>query len=401
MLNNSGPDHSECTDPETCGYSPDWCESDVGLAESGVDDAVANGDHDDEGEWVEVGEDVVGQTVCGHGSSLRSQVVVQLVVGEPPEGVPQEHGAGLEATLDFIDPLIVESDPCWTLSLDEPTGLRALPEVVSGHVLDQLDRVPGPSALHRLSPDTHCLAQDGAGGWRDNVSVATEVKNERRDTEHDGGESVRQPETDVFLGVGHGDLTDESANVGEEIEILKNVLVNIPSPPSEAKTYHVDSGGRHTRVADDTLTTLGCSYEQLRALVLFGDERRDIWLESTGAGAHDKDGDDKAGERTMRVLDNSWYGGNDEEDVTDEGNSDRDTDSIETAQMGICNVSTEERYDVHPETVEGSETGGGLLAQTEGTRLTVRAACTGTGIGREGLLNEVRLSRIRYERFSF
>lgn len=37
--------------------------------------------------------------------------------------------------------------------------------------------------------------------------------------EHNGRESVGQPEADIFLGIGHADLADEGADVDHHIEV--------------------------------------------------------------------------------------------------------------------------------------------------------------------------------------
>lgn len=46
-----------------------------------------------------------------HGGGLRGQVVVDLVVGDPVEWVPEEHTAGMPATADFVNPGVVEGHP--------------------------------------------------------------------------------------------------------------------------------------------------------------------------------------------------------------------------------------------------------------------------------------------------
>ena len=57
-LYDGRPQHCRGTDHETDENLLDWREADAVLAESWVDDNVANRDHDDEGEWVEVVQDI-------------------------------------------------------------------------------------------------------------------------------------------------------------------------------------------------------------------------------------------------------------------------------------------------------------------------------------------------------
>ena len=83
VLDDGGPDHRGGAGEEARSDLFERREVDANAAQGGVDEEIEDGDADDEGEGVEVGKNVVGDTVRGHGSRLRSQVVVQLVVGEP------------------------------------------------------------------------------------------------------------------------------------------------------------------------------------------------------------------------------------------------------------------------------------------------------------------------------
>lgn len=220
MLDDSGPDHGSGTGHEPKRHPLDWSKVDTHATETGVDNAIANWDEDDEGKRIEVGEDIVGQTMRGHGSGLGRQVVVQLVVGEPVDGEPAEDGAGLETTLDFVNPLVIEGNPGRALALDKLAGLGTFPEIRSSHVLVELNGVEGPATLHGLPPDAEGLPEDGTGGRRQDVAVATPVEHEWRRGEQDGGECVREPETDKLFSVGHANLADQSTDVDEEVEVL-------------------------------------------------------------------------------------------------------------------------------------------------------------------------------------
>ena len=44
---------------------------------------IANRDQDDQGEWVKIGQDIVRNPVKGHCSSLRGQIVIKLIIGQP------------------------------------------------------------------------------------------------------------------------------------------------------------------------------------------------------------------------------------------------------------------------------------------------------------------------------
>ncbi len=133
-----------------------------------------------------------------------------------------------------------------------------------------------------------------------------------------------------LLGVSHRDLTDESTDVDKHVEV------------------HVDLRCRHDGVDDNTLATSGVADEQLGALVLLGDERRDVGLEATRTQAHDDDCNEEASQRTMGVLDDTGDSRNDEEDVAEERNSNGDTYGLVTTPSCIRNVCAEEGDDVDP-----------------------------------------------------
>ena len=80
VLDNSSGYHGEGREDETECDTLDGSEADVCLAESGVEEVVYNRDEDDEGNGVEVGDEVVGNTVTCHCSGLRGEIVVHLVV---------------------------------------------------------------------------------------------------------------------------------------------------------------------------------------------------------------------------------------------------------------------------------------------------------------------------------
>lgn len=58
-LHDSSPDHSEASSEEASGDPLDGSESDTVLAKSGVDEDVHNGNDDDQGKRIQVGDDIV------------------------------------------------------------------------------------------------------------------------------------------------------------------------------------------------------------------------------------------------------------------------------------------------------------------------------------------------------
>lgn len=61
-------------------------------------------------------------------------------------------------------------------------------------------------------------SQDGARRGRSVVSVSSDPKNDGAQEEENGREGVGEPESNVFLSVGHADLTHEGTNVNKEVE---------------------------------------------------------------------------------------------------------------------------------------------------------------------------------------
>ena len=111
ILDDGGCDHGGGRGDPAPGDLLQRGEADAHAFETGVDEDVTNGDEDDEGDGVDVVDEVVGGAVEFHGCGLRDEIVGHLVVGEPPDRVPEEDGAGFEASADFIDPDVVESHP--------------------------------------------------------------------------------------------------------------------------------------------------------------------------------------------------------------------------------------------------------------------------------------------------
>jgi hypothetical protein len=83
VLDDGSSDHGEGSQEESERDAFDGCKLDTSFAESWVQEVVHDGNEDDQGDGVEIRDDVVGDTVALHGPSLRGQVVVHLVVGEP------------------------------------------------------------------------------------------------------------------------------------------------------------------------------------------------------------------------------------------------------------------------------------------------------------------------------
>lgn len=112
--------------------------------------------------------------------------------------------------------------------------------------------------------------------------------------------------------------------------------------------YHVDTRGGQGRVDDDTLTRLCLGDERAKEALLFGDEWRDVCLETSSAEAHDNNGNAKRSKCCIRVHDDRWNCRDYQNDVTDKCDSHRNSNGVEPPPLFVGNVGTKQRSDVTP-----------------------------------------------------
>lgn len=130
-------------------------------------------------------------------------------------------------------------------------------------------------------------------------------------------------------------------------------------------------------------------HREMFSFDLLGNERGNVALECSGTNAHDDDCNGKAGNCAVRVLDDARNGGDDEQDVSEERDSDGHADSLVAAPVRIRDVRPEKWHHVDPEAVEGRQAGRRALAQAKGTALAVLATRSRMGAGRQLLLDEI------------
>ena len=253
LLQDRGPDHGRRSGEKAQSDFLDGREVDAHFSQAGVDQAVEDGDQDYEREGVEVGKDIVGDAVERHGGCLRGQVVVELVVGQPVEWEPEEYRARREAAAHFVDPGVVEGHPAGPLGGGDSGGADGGPEGAVVQALVGCEGVERPAAFLGVDPEAHGFPQHGALRGGALVHVAAAVHDQGTEAEGQGGDHVGEPETDVALGVGHGDLADQRADVDGEVEV------------------HVHSGRGDGRVDDDALSFLGRDDAHGSVRELFGD----------------------------------------------------------------------------------------------------------------------------------
>lgn len=272
-LKYSGPDHSSCTTDEAGADLLDGGESNSSLAESWVDAEIEDGNEDDESERIKVVDNVVWNAVKRHGSCLRSQVVVKLVVGEPVKREPKEDVASGPATTDLVNPSIVEGHPGWTSRWIPPRWLEVLPKGAIVHVLVCGNWVQMPASLGSFPEELDSRAEDTALWWSEVVDALAEEQHNERGAVDAGWDEVSEPEANVSLCVHHADLPDHSANVDEKVKPV------------------VNSGNGASMVDNDPLAGRKSFDSHLVEFDLLSNQRRDVWLECTSSNAHDDDAD--------------------------------------------------------------------------------------------------------------
>lgn len=221
-LDNHGPNHGGGTDPEPDKDLLDRGEVEAALTEGGVEQGVADWNHNDKGEWIEVVQNIGWETVKLHGGGLGCQVTNGLVVGQPPKWVPCEYGTSGETSADFINPGVIESIPSWALVVWGVGWLDRIPECTIVHVLPGAEWVDGPSALASAEEELDGLGYDRSLWWCLAVTSASPPHDGWTDEEDDGWQGERQPETDILLSVDHAELTNQSTDVDEQVEVVVN-----------------------------------------------------------------------------------------------------------------------------------------------------------------------------------
>ena len=116
----------------------------------------------------------------------------------------------------------------------------------------------------------------------------------------------------------------------------------------EDGAYHVDTRGGQSRVDNDTLTRLCLRDERAKETLLFGDEWRDICLETSSPETHDNNGNAKGSKCCIRVRDDRWNCRDYQNDMAYKSDSYGDSNSVEPPPLFVGNIGTKQRGDVTP-----------------------------------------------------
>jgi hypothetical protein len=131
VLSNTSTNHSTRTQEEARGDLFDRGEVDAQFAKKRIDSKIHDRDDDDNEDWVELRDNVVGYFAKVHGIGLRNKVSSHLIVCQPIYRIPKKDFASKKSTANLVHPLIIECHPSWDTiaSRADYTWLDVIPEV--------------------------------------------------------------------------------------------------------------------------------------------------------------------------------------------------------------------------------------------------------------------------------
>jgi hypothetical protein len=332
VLDDGSVDHGQGTDPESNHDTVNRREVDLSLAQRGEDKLVNDRQEDDDGNGVEVLHQIVGNAVTSHLTGLSDEVVGEVAVHNPVDGVETEDLASDEGALDLIDEAVVPQLGGLLAESNLVRGLCAIHLAVSDHLANNAESVGDDRALR----GSH------------NVNLPAKNQDECANEENAETHQVCGPEANVALHVGGGEQgqgTDVDAPVED----------------------HVDALNGDGRVDNDALASLLVNTNgHLPPSVLVGNKGSDVGLDTTRSETDDNDGGDEASKtraggkrrRKRRAC---------QDEQTDDVDSAEDENRVVLAEILVGDDGTQDGGDVTPELEESGKTSGSLVAQAEGT----------------------------------
>lgn len=335
-LDTGGVAHGDGSKQETKRDTHDGTHRDTDTAEQRVYNTVHQRDKDDKSNGINVLHNVVGHVASQHGTGLRYKVACHLIVTEPVNRVPAENNTCTKSTPEFINKDIVpsslgqefrviDSEVGWLACLHAALDLEAEPEETTG------------------------FDKDRATGRVLDVTLATKHNDANARNEHTGRKQVGRPETNVLFHVGGSDGR-QGANVDTPVEHVEDLLVS------------------SLRSDDNALATLeGLNVRTLGA-VLFGDQGRDIGLDTTGTETDDDDTDNETREGCT-AGDGSGDRSAGQDEQTNQVDDTKGENGVVFAEILVSNDGSKNRRNIAPELEEGIQSSSGLLAAAQSTGL--------------------------------
>lgn len=172
-----------------------------------------DGDSNDDGQGVEVAEQVIGSTMGRHGPGLRGGDGTDTAIVDVVDGEVEEDGASLDGADDIINSLI---GPCNLLTTEGVDALGTESRRV-GLLPKSLDPESALALLDGYGADLDNILECGSIGCLLDQTFVQEPKQKREQEVDDAWLEECKPVTNVFLTVGGGD-GKESTDVDATIE---------------------------------------------------------------------------------------------------------------------------------------------------------------------------------------
>jgi len=279
--------------------------------------------------------------VTTHLTGLGNEVVGEVAVYDPVDGVEAEDLASNEGTLELIDKVVIP---------------------VESGVLAKSSLVRRLSSVELASLDHHPHCTEGVSDDRslrraDDVDLAAENENEKTDEEDAETQEVSRPEVDITLHVWGGKQGERSS---------------VDAPVED----HVNPLNGNGRVNDDALASLVVlSNDHLSSLVLVGNQRRNVGLDTSSSQTNNDDGNDETTEASA-MIESSRERGKGKDEQTDDVDAAEDDDGVVLAEILIGDDGNENGSNVAPELEEGRKSSGSLVAHAERTATVFTTAGT-------------------------
>lgn len=307
VLNNGGVHHGQGGNNETQGDTGNRTETDAQATQQGVDKGLQDGNEDNDGDRIKVLHQVVRDSVTLHLAGLGDKVAGELTVNDPVDRVETEHTASNQRTLELVNEVVVPGHVGpGTVVGRLPAGLGSIHVAVDNHDPQRLEGV----------------GDNGALGRANDVVLAAEDEHHGTDSEHAQAKQITGPEANVLLHVRSGQQRQRS-HVDTAVE------------------DHINALNRKGRVNDNTLALLGGGHGHLLALVLVGNQRSNVTLDTASSQTDDQDRHNEA-TNTGSMVKSRGDGRANQDEESDQVNDTENHDGLVFTEVLISDDGTDD-----------------------------------------------------------
>ena len=210
VVENSVAHTTQGSETETRGDTSRRAIVDSHPREKGIEAVVEDGGEPNDGQRVEVVDNVVGHAVsCEHGGEEAGRVADTVVV-KVLDGEEAEDSGSLEGTLDVFDELIVPASRDAQARSCDVGRLRQVPETMASNPLEA-------ATSEANAQNTEDVGKVAAAWWVENQPLTKVPEQERERDVKDKREEEGQPPADILLEVG-GRNAHETTDIDEQVE---------------------------------------------------------------------------------------------------------------------------------------------------------------------------------------